>query len=111
MFDPYKPRVSPLVCVGAAILAHSKVILIDCLGFLLRYLDPRMAEFVYCDTDSVFLMLHHTQLADNVSPSLWTEFEALLPNFVDSPGRLSRFFCQGKEAPTLIVLGYKIVEF
>ena len=111
MFDPCKSRVSPLVCVGAAILAHSKVILMDCLGFLLRYLDPRMAEFVYCDTDSVFLMLHHKQLADNVSPSLRTEFEALLPNFVDSPDRLSGFLVKEKEASTLIVLGEKMYTF
>ncbi len=34
---------APLVCVGSTILGASKVLLLEAIGFLLRYLDPRMA--------------------------------------------------------------------
>ena len=82
---------SPLIGVGATILGTSKVILLESMMFLLRYLDPRMAELVYCDTDSVFLSLAHDTLEENVPFELREEFLAQLGRYVDSPTKLSGY--------------------
>ena len=75
---------TPLGSVGATILAGSKVLLLSALGFLLRYLDPRLAEVFYMDTDSIFIALCHPTLEENVSPTLRQDFLAELPQFVNS---------------------------
>ena len=38
---------SPLVAVGACILSHSKIVLLDNLHFMLSHLDPTLAELLY----------------------------------------------------------------
>ena len=82
---------SPLIGVGAAILGASKVILLDSMMFLLRYLDPRMAEMVYSDTDSVFIAVCSPRLEENVPLELREEFLHQLGKYVDSPTELSGY--------------------
>ena len=45
---------SPLLAVGATILSHSKIVLLQCIKFLLKHLDPSQAMLMYLDTDSCF---------------------------------------------------------
>jgi len=82
---------TPLVAVGASILGISKVILLENVLFLLKYLDPRLAEPLYFDTDSIFLGLHYANLEDNVLESLKKEFQSKKNNYIDSSDRLSGF--------------------
>ena len=65
-YDPTANVGTPLGPVGATILARSKVILLECLGYLLRFLDPRLAEVFYMDTDSIFVALCHSFRRKNV---------------------------------------------
>ena len=82
---------TPLIAIGASILGNSKVILLENASFLLRYLDPRLGEACYFDTDSIFLALHHVNLEDNVCTNLKPEFMVEKDNFIDSITRLSGF--------------------
>ena len=54
------------MAIGASILGNSKIILLENVCFLLRYLDPRLAEALYFDTDSIFIGLHYSNLEDHV---------------------------------------------
>ena len=82
---------TPLIAIGASILGNSKVILLENASFLLRYLDPRLGEACYFDTDSIFLALHHVNLEDNICTTLKPEFMTEKDNFIDSIERLSGF--------------------
>ena len=99
---------SPLVSVGANILNNSKICLLWHIEFLLCYIDPRLAEHVYSDMDSVFLVLAHKRLADNVCPALREEFLSLLPEFIDCPDKLAGYLVQEKEASGLYIFGEKM---
>ena len=99
---------SPLIGVGAAILGTSKVILLESMMFLLRYLDPRMAELVYCDTDSVFLSVAHATLEENVPLELRQEFLSQLGRYVDSPTKLSGYLLLENVCLGCTILGEKM---
>ena len=99
---------SPLVSVGANILNNSKICLLRHIGFLLRYLDPRLAEHVYTDTDSIFLVLAHKQLVDNVCPALRSEFQRLLPEYIDCPDKLAGYLVKEKESAGVYIFGEKM---
>ena len=99
---------APLVCVGSAILGASKVLLLEAIGFLLRYLDPRMAELLYCDTDSVFLALAEPVLEHNVSSDLRAEFVEQMSYYVNSSTRLSGYLLLENQAPCIYIFGEKM---
>lgn len=99
---------APLVCVGSTILGASKVLLLEAIGFLLRYLDPRMAELLYCDTDSVFLALAEPVLENNVSSELRTEFVEQMSYYVNSSTRLSGYLLLENQAPCIYIFGEKM---
>ena len=109
-YDPSSSVGTPLGPVGATILAGSKVILLGCLGYLLRFLDPRLAEVFYLDTDSIFVALCHPKLEDNVSPNLRREFLAELSRYVntrDCP-ELSGYLLLEDAAAGALVFGEKM---
>ena len=87
---------TPLVAIGASILGNSKIILLENVCFLLRYLDPRLAEALYFDTDSIFIGLHYSNLEDNVFQTLQKEFKEKMDHFIDSKNRLSGFLVMEK---------------
>ena len=101
---------TPLGSVGATILGGSKVLLLEAIGFLVRYLDPSLAELVYVDTDSVFLALHAPELENNVSPKLRNQFVALLPQFVNTRdcNLLSGYLLLEASSPSAIIWGEKL---
>ena len=82
---------TPLIAVGASILGNSKIILLDNVCFILQYLDPRLGEACYFDTDSVFLALHYPNLEDNVPPPLRKEFLQKKNHYINSNNRISGF--------------------
>jgi len=101
---------TPLGSVGATILGGSKVLLLEALGFLVRYLDPRLAEIFYIDTDSIFMALHDPELENNVSPKLRNQFVTLLPQFVNTRdcNLLSGYLLLEATSPQAIVWGEKL---
>ena len=102
---------APLGTVGATILGHSKVILLESLGFLLRFLDPRLAEFVYSDTDSIFVAMHYEKIIDNVCVDLREEFENTVGNYIDSPTQLSGYLVNEKCTKGIFIYGEKMYSF
>ena len=112
-YDPTANVGTPLGPVGATILARSKVILLECLGYLLRFLDPRLAEVFYMDTDSIFVALCHPKLEENVSPNLRSEFLAELPRYVNTRDcqELSGYLLLEETARSAIVFGEKMYTF
>lgn len=109
-FDPESNVGTALGSVGATILAGSKVILLSCLGYLLRFLDPRLAEVFYMDTDSIFVALCHPRLEDNVSPNLRQEFLSGLPGYVNTRDcqKLSGYLLLEETAAGAVVFGEKM---
>lgn len=101
---------TPLGSVGATILAGSKVLLLSALGFLLRYLDPRLAEVIYLDTDSIFVALCHPTLEENVSPTLRHDFLTELPQFVNTGAGelLSGYLLLEESASEAFIFGEKM---
>ena len=64
-----------LVQIGSAILAHSKDLFLGHLEFLLNTLDPKKAELVYTDTDSMMFFISENCLPECVLPHRAKEFE------------------------------------
>ncbi len=87
---------TPLIAVGSSILGNSKTIILENVCFLLQYLDPRLAEACYFDTDSIFLALHHPLLEDNIVQDLQAEFQLKKDYFIHSKQRISGFLCLEK---------------
>jgi hypothetical protein len=87
---------TPVIAVGSSILGNSKTIILENICFLLRFLDPRLSEALYFDTDSIFLALHHPNLDDNVVQDLQAEFRAKKDYFIHSNQRISGFLCLEK---------------
>jgi len=75
--------------VGSYILYNSKIILIKRLYFLLRYLNPKLAQLLYMDTDSAHFLLKHPKFSDNVDPEFQEEFTASFNTHFESGGQLS----------------------
>ena len=102
---------APLACVGSTILGASKVLLLEAIGFLVRYLDPRMGEMLYCDTDSVFLALSNPVLEENVSSALRQEFVNQMPHFINSTTRVSGYLLLETRARSMYIFGEKMYCF
>ena len=98
---------SPLVAVGACILSHSKIVLLDNLHFMLSHLDPTLAELlylgnlilltkkkilnlIYLDTDSCYFAIHHKRLEDNVAIHMKASYDLLKDQHVDSSSLLGK---------------------
>jgi hypothetical protein len=99
---------TPLIAVGSSILGNSKTIILENVCFLLRFLDPRLAEPCYFDTDSIFLALHFPFLDDNVVKDLQAEFHAIKDYFIHSEQRISGFLCLEKINNTAEFYGEKM---
>jgi len=101
---------TPLIAVGSSILGNSKTIILENICFLLRFLDPRLAEACYFDTDSIFLALHHPTLEDNILPELKEEFSLAKDYFIHSKHRISGFLCLEKMNDTAEFYGEKMYQ-
>ena len=66
--DKRSVAVDAPVHLGAHILWQSKLLNMRFVEVLKKYLDPRKFAVAYADTDSLFLILHHPELSDNVLP-------------------------------------------
>jgi len=87
----FSESVTPLAAVGATILMHSKIILLENIHFLLSHLDPHKAELLYLDTDSCYWAVHHKNLADNVAPHMKNSYEQNKNSYVDSTTLLAGY--------------------
>jgi len=56
--------------VGCYILFNSKIILLKRLYYLLKFLNPKLAQLLYMDTDSAHFLVKHKSLEENVNPQL-----------------------------------------
>jgi len=65
--------------VGCYILFNSKIILLKRLFYLLKYLNPKLAQLLYMDTDSAHFLVKHRNLDENVIPQLRPVFNSLFP--------------------------------
>jgi hypothetical protein len=75
--------------VGCYILFYSKIILLKRLYFLLKYLDPRLSQLLYMDTDSAHILVKHSKLLDNVDSSLQKKFSLLVNKHFETGPKLS----------------------
>jgi DNA polymerase elongation subunit (family B) len=106
--DLSKSISTPLLAIGASILGNSKVLLLKNVNFLLHCLDPRMAEALYFDTDSVFFALKYPKLEDNVCKELLPYFIKNKNIFIDNPNKPSGFLVLEKMAHTGHFYGEKM---
>jgi hypothetical protein len=75
--------------VGCYILFNSKIILLKRLYYLLKYLNPKLAQLLYMDTDSAHFLMKHPQFIDNVDPNLQQEFNQQFNTHFDSGNKIS----------------------
>jgi hypothetical protein len=75
--------------VGCYILFYSKIILLKRLYFLLKYLNPRLSQLLYMDTDSAHILVKHYKLIDNVDHTLQEEFSLLFNKHFETGPKLS----------------------
>ena len=75
--------------VGCYILFNSKIILLRRLYFLLRFLNPKLAQLLYMDTDSAHFLLKNRQLEDNVSPFLRPLFKSQMNKHFECGTKMS----------------------
>jgi hypothetical protein len=54
--------------VGCYILFNSKIILLKRLYYLLKFLNPKLAQLLYMDTESTHFLVKHKSLEENVNP-------------------------------------------
>ena len=99
---------TPLIAIGASILGNSKIILLENVCFILKYLDPQLGEACYFDTDSVFLALHYPILEDNVPLLLKQEFLKEKNYYINSSHRISGFLVLEKINSEAVFYGEKM---
>ena len=87
--DVKEPFETMLGQVGSYILFNSKIILLKRLYFLLKYLNPSMAQLLYMDTDSAHFLVKHKMFEDNVDLDLKSQFKAEYDNHFDSGPKIS----------------------
>jgi len=75
--------------VGCYILFQSKIILLKRLYFLLKFLNPKLAQLLYMDTDSAHFLVKHKILEENVSPHLKPFFKNQLYKHFESGSKLA----------------------
>jgi len=75
--------------VGCYILFNSKVILLKRLYFLLKFLNPKLAQLLYMDTDSAHFLVKHKTLEENVSPILKYLFKKQFDKHFETGNKMS----------------------
>ena len=75
--------------VGCYILFNSKVILLKRLYFLLKFLNPKLAQLLYMDTDSAHFLVKHKALEENVSPGLKYFFKRQFDKHFETGNKMS----------------------
>ena len=75
--------------VGCYILFQSKIILLKRLYFLLKFLNPKLAQLLYMDTDSAHFLVKHKNLEENVSPLLKTFFKQQFAKHFETGTKIS----------------------
>ena len=75
--------------VGCYILFNSKIILLKRLYFLLKYLNPKLAQLLYMDTDSAHFLVKHKILQENVSHHLKPFFNKQFNKHFESGSKIS----------------------
>ena len=106
----FSESVTPLAAVGATILMHSKIILLENVHFLLSHLDPHKAELLYLDTDSCYWAVHHKNLADNVASHMKKSFEQNKNSYVDSNTLLAGYLITEHTAQKMSIYGEKMYK-
>ena len=80
----------PLLAVGATVLSNSKIVLLQCVHFLLSHLDPTKAHLTYLDTESSYFTCHDPVLENNVMPRLKDSFLQHKDKYLDSTSMLGK---------------------
>jgi hypothetical protein len=80
--------------VGCYILFNSKIILLKRLYFLLKFLDPRLAQLLYMDTDSAHFLVKNSKFEDNVDKSLKLQFLNEFDKHFDTGKKISGIWVQ-----------------
>lgn len=106
----FSDSVTPLAAVGATILMHSKIILLENIHFLLSHLDPHKAELLYLDTDSCYWAVHHKNLADNVAPHMKKSYNQNKNSYVDSTSLLAGYLVTEHIAQKMSIFGEKMYK-
>jgi len=75
--------------VGCYILFNSKIILLKRLYFLLKFLDPRLSQLLYMDTDSAHFLVKHKKLEENVNLSIRFMFQTLFNKHFETGSKIS----------------------
>ena len=75
--------------VGSYILFYSKIILLKRLYFLLKYLNPRLSQLLYMDTDSAHFLLKYPTFVANVDSSLQATFLSQFNKHFETGTKLS----------------------
>jgi hypothetical protein len=75
--------------IGCYILFNSKIILLKRLYFLLKFLNPKLAQLLYMDTDSAHFLVKYKNLEENVHPQLRSYFKNLIPKHFDTGPKIS----------------------
>lgn len=84
--EPYQNMLGQ---IGCYILFHSKIILLKRLYFLLKHLNPTMAQLCYMDTDSAHIGLKYPNFIDNVDENLKQSFKNNYDKHFESGSKLS----------------------
>jgi hypothetical protein len=75
--------------VGCYILFNSKIILLKRMYFLLQFLNPRCAKFLYSDTDSAHFAVADKKLENNVDKELRPLFTGLYNKHFETGDKIS----------------------
>jgi len=75
--------------VGCYILFNSKIIPLKRLYFLLKFLNPKLAQLLYMDTDSAHFLVKHKILQEIVSHNLKPVFNKEFNKHFKSGSKLS----------------------
>ena len=75
--------------VGCYILFNSKIILLKRLYFLLKFLDPRLSQLLYMDTDSAHFLVKHKKLEENVNLNIRFMFQTLFNKHFETGSKIS----------------------
>jgi len=82
--------------VGCYILFNSKIILLKRLYYLLKFLNPKLAQLLYMDTDSAHFLVKHKSLEENVNPQLRPLFKELFTKHFETGSKKNIRYLGGR---------------
>jgi hypothetical protein len=75
--------------VGSYILFYSKIILSKRLLYILRFLNPTLAQLLYMDTDSAHFLVKYPKFVDNVDKNLQHCFQLQFNKHFETGNKIS----------------------